>query len=57
MDLHERLARRQGRHDDLKAIAGLLAFLALILAVVVLPGFLVQDASTIRVPAQQEARR
>ena len=57
MDLHERLARRQGRHDDLKAIAGLLAFLAAILAIVILPGFLVQSASTSRVPAQQEARR
>ena len=56
MDLADRLALHRGRREDLAAIAGLLAFLALILAVVVLPGFLVQDASTIRVPARQEAR-
>ncbi|MHB0667104.1 hypothetical protein [Roseomonas mucosa] len=56
MDLRERLARRQGRREDLKAIAGLLTFLALILTVVVLPGFVAQDASTIRVPTRQGAR-
>ena len=57
MDLADRLARRKGRREDLAAAAGLLAFLAAILAIVILPGFLVQSASTSRVPAQQEARR
>ena len=57
MDLADRLARRKGRREDLAAIAGLLAFLAAILAIVILPGFLVQSAPTSRVPAQQEARR
>ncbi|GAV36963.1 hypothetical protein ROTAS13_04653 [Roseomonas sp. TAS13] len=38
MDLADRLARRKGRREDLAAIAGLLAFLAAILAIVILPG-------------------
>lgn len=57
MDLADRLARRKGRREDLAAIASLLAFVAAILTIVILPGFLVQSASTSRVPAQQETRR
>lgn len=57
MDLADRLARRQGRREDLAAVAGLLVFVLALLAIVVLPGFLAQDASTIRVPARQDAGR
>ena len=57
MDLHERLARRQGRHEDMKAIAGLALIVCILLAGAMLPGFLADHASTVHVPAQQEARR
>jgi len=57
MSRADRLAKRQGRREDLGALAGLILFVVLILSIVVLPGFLVEDASSVRVPAQHEARR
>ncbi|MHB0668452.1 putative cytosolic protein (plasmid) [Roseomonas mucosa] len=57
MDLAERVARRKGRRQDIEAAVGLIFIVAVLLGGAVLPGFLVQHASTVRVPAQQEAHR
>ena len=57
MDLAERVARRRGRRQDIEAAVGLIFIVAILLGGAVLPGFLAQHASTVRVPAQQEARR
>ena len=43
--------------EDLSAVVGLLVFLAAILAGVMLPGFLVESASTVSSHPAQEARR
>jgi hypothetical protein len=43
--------------DDLGALAGLLAFLAVILGIVVLPGFMSESASTLGHTMAQEACR
>ncbi len=57
MDLAQRVARRQGRRQDLGAVIGLILFILVLFGAAALPGFLVQSASTVRVPAQQEAHR
>ena len=57
MDLAERVARRKGRRQDIEAIVGLILIVAILLGGAVLPGFLAQHASTVRVPAHLEARR
>ncbi|MCR0984053.1 hypothetical protein [Roseomonas populi] len=57
MDLAKRIAKRQGRREDLGAVVGLIFIVAILLGGAVLPGFLTQHASTVRVPAHQEARR
>ncbi|WP_161993573.1 hypothetical protein [Muricoccus nepalensis] len=57
MDLAERIARRKGRRQDIEAAVGLILIVAILLGGAVLPGFLAQHASTVRVPALQEARR
>ena len=57
MDLAKHVAKRQGRREDLEAVIGLIFIVAILLGGAVLPGFLAQHASTVRVPAHQEARR
>ena len=57
MDLAKRIAKRQGRREDLGAVVGLIFIVAILLGGAVLPGFLAQHASTVRVPVHQEARR
>ncbi|MDU7519854.1 MAG: hypothetical protein E7K72_00435 [Roseomonas mucosa] len=57
MDLAERVARSKGRRQDVEAVVGLIFIVAVLLGGAVLPGFLAQHASTVRVPAHQEARR
>ena len=57
MDLAERVAKRKGRRQDIEAIVGLILIVAILLGGAVLPGFLAQHASTVRVPAHLEARR
>lgn len=57
MDLAKRLSKRQGRRQDIEAAVGLIVIVVVLLGGAVLPGFLAQHASTVRVPAQQEARR
>ena len=57
MDLAERVARRKGRRQDIEAAIGLIFIVVILLGGAVLPGFLAQHASTVRVPAHQEARR
>ena len=57
MDLAERVARRKGRRQDIEAAVGLILIVVVLLGGAVLPGFLAQHASTVRVPAHQEARR
>lgn len=57
MDLEQRLAKRQARREDLGALVTLILFVGVLLGAAVLPGFLSQHASTIAVPAQQQARR
>lgn len=57
MDLAKRLAQRQGRREDIGALVSLILFVLILLGGAMLPGFLAQHASTVRVPAQNEARR
>jgi hypothetical protein len=57
MDLAKRVAKCQGRREDLGAVVGLIFIVAILLGGAVLPGLLAQHASTFRVPAHQEARR
>ncbi len=57
MDLAERIAKRKGRRQDIEAAVGLILIIMILLGGAVLPGFLAQHASTVPVPAQQEARR
>ena len=57
MDLAERVARRQARRETIEAVIGLIFIVTILLGGAVLPGFLAQHASTVRVPAHQEARR
>ncbi|WP_186374316.1 hypothetical protein [Roseomonas gilardii] len=57
MDLAKRLAQRQGRREDIGALVSLILFVLILLGGAMLPGFLAQHASTVRVPAHQEARR
>jgi hypothetical protein len=56
MDLAKRLAKRQGRRQDIEAAVGLIFIVAILLGGAVLPGLLAQHASTIPVPTHQEAR-
>lgn len=42
---------------DLGAVAGVLAFLAIMLSTAVLPGFLADSASTVSSPSVREAHR
>ena len=57
MDLAKRLAQRQGRREDIGALVSLILFVLILLGGAMLPGFLAQHASTVRVPVHQEARR
>ena len=57
MDLAKHVVKRQGHREDLKAVIGLIFIVAILLGGAVLPGFLAQHASSVRVPAHQEARR
>lgn len=47
MNFADRLARRQRIRDDLGALAGIALFVLLMLTIIVLPGILTEDATSV----------
>ncbi|GAV36760.1 hypothetical protein ROTAS13_04448 [Roseomonas sp. TAS13] len=56
MDLAKRVARRQGRRQDIEAVIGLVLIVLILFGGAMLPGLLTQHASTVAVPAQEVRR-